>query len=196
VERVRGGRDEYREYINGPAYREAVGDVRERRLLDVACGEGFFSRVFAREGAIVTSIDLSEEMIDAAVEEEWRSPFGISNHVADVDDLKMIESWVFDVACSFVALMDIHDYRSAVSEVARALSRAGGLSPSIPASAGGGRRTTKCCATGRSVSLRTAPGITSTEGVRLLPEELMGDSLEARERAAGLLHHPVPQAPV
>ncbi len=159
-----GRQGRIREYINGPAYREAVGDVRERRLLDVACGEGFFSRVFAREGTIVTGIDLSEEMIDAAVEEERRSPLGISYHVADADDLKMIESWVFDVTCSFVALMNIHDYRSAVSEVARALRRAGGLFPSssIPASAGGGRRTTKCCATGRSASLRTALGITST----------------------------------
>ncbi len=77
VEKVRSGSDVYREFMNGPAFRGMVGDVRGLRVLDLACGEGYWARVFADGGAEVTGVDFSEGMIRAAVDEEGREPRGI-----------------------------------------------------------------------------------------------------------------------
>jgi len=70
VEFVRSGKNYYSEYLNGPALKRMIGSVRGKRVLDIGCGEGCFSRVFAKEDAEVTGIDISEAMIEAVVEEE------------------------------------------------------------------------------------------------------------------------------
>ena len=122
---VREGRDVYREFMNRPYYLDVVGDVRGLRLLDLACGEGYFSRVFAGSGAVVTGVDFSEGMIEAALDEEERMPHGIEYIQGDAADLHMLGNESFDVVCSFMALMDIRDYRGAIREVSRVL-RVGG----------------------------------------------------------------------
>jgi SAM-dependent methyltransferase len=44
-----------------------VGDLTGRTVLDVGCGTGFYSRLFAKQGAArVLGVDLSEEMIAVA----------------------------------------------------------------------------------------------------------------------------------
>ena len=121
VRLVREGRDDYREFMNKPYYLDMVGDISGLDLLDLACGEGYFSRIFAESGANVTSIDFSEGMIGAAVDEEERVPLGIRYITADATDMHMLEDDSFDVVCSFMALMDIRDYEGAVREVSRVL---------------------------------------------------------------------------
>ena len=63
VEFVRTGKDHYREHMNGPSLKRLISDANGKRMLDVACGEGYFSRYFARAGAEVVGVDFSEEMI-------------------------------------------------------------------------------------------------------------------------------------
>ncbi|MCW4037058.1 MAG: class I SAM-dependent methyltransferase, partial [Candidatus Bathyarchaeota archaeon] len=121
----RSGRDYFRELMNGPAFKRMVGCVSGKRVLDLACGEGDFSRYFAGMGADVTGVDFSEEMIKAAVEEEKRSPLGIVYHVADAADLRVLGSESFDVVYIFMAMMDIPDHGSAIGEAARVLKRGG-----------------------------------------------------------------------
>jgi len=121
VEFVRGGKNYYSEYLNGPALKRMVGDVEGKNVLDVGCGEGYFSRFFAMAGAEVTGVDLSDALIKAAVEEEKRHPLGVKYLVADAADLSMLESENFDLAFCYMALMDIRDYEGAISEVSRVL---------------------------------------------------------------------------
>ncbi|RJS89544.1 class I SAM-dependent methyltransferase [Candidatus Bathyarchaeota archaeon] len=121
VEFVRSGRDYYKEHLNGPALKRMVGNVRGKRVLDVGCGEGYFSRVFARMGAEVTGIDISEALIEAAREEEREHPLGVKYFVADAADLGMLESESFDIAFCHMALSDIADYEGAIAEVSRIL---------------------------------------------------------------------------
>lgn len=125
VERVRSGGDVYREFMNGPAFRGMVGDVGGLRVLDLACGEGYWARVFAGMGAEVVGVDFSGEMIGAAVDEEGREPLGIEYHVADAGDLEMFGEGAFDLVYSFMALMDIPGYESAIGEVSRVLRDGG-----------------------------------------------------------------------
>jgi SAM-dependent methyltransferase len=70
VEFVRSGKNYYAEYLSGPALKRMVGNVKGKRVLDIGCGEGYFLRFFAKAGAKVIGIDLSESLIKAAMEEE------------------------------------------------------------------------------------------------------------------------------
>ena len=77
VDFVRKGKDYYREGLNNPAAFELIGDVTGLTVLDLACGEGFNTRILASKKAKVIGIDFSEEMIESATQEEKK------------------ESWVF-----------------------------------------------------------------------------------------------------
>jgi ubiquinone/menaquinone biosynthesis C-methylase UbiE len=125
VKFIRSGKNYYSEYLNGPALKLMVGDVEGKTVLDVSCGEGCFARFFAKAGAEVTGIDLSDAMIKAAVEEEERHPLGVKYFVADAADLSMLKSDSFDVAFCFMALLDIRDYAGAISEASRVLKTGG-----------------------------------------------------------------------
>jgi len=121
VEFIRSGKNYYSEFLNGPALRRAMGKVEEKQVLDIGCGEGYFSRLFARLGAKVTAVDISENLIRAAIEEEERHPLGIRYIASDAADLRMLESHSFDAAFCYMALHDIEDYEGAISEASRIL---------------------------------------------------------------------------
>src|SRR5271168_4896129 len=65
-----------------------IGDVKGKRVLDVACGEGHFTRMVRNAGAAeVLGVDISERMIDLAREQEARQPLGIEYRVEDAKTL-------------------------------------------------------------------------------------------------------------
>ena len=57
----------------------ALGDLTNRRVLDIACGAGLVSRQLALRGAQVTGIDASEELIDIARRRSPRSCFVVGS---------------------------------------------------------------------------------------------------------------------
>ena len=66
------------------SFLKLIGDVKGKRVLDVACGEGHFTRMLRAAGAAeVVGIDISERMIDLAREQEARQPLGIEYRVED-----------------------------------------------------------------------------------------------------------------
>ena len=74
--------------VSGPrrAYTlgRTLGDVRGARVLDLACGDGFYTRLLKQAGAAsATGVDLSSEMIRLAEESERRRPLGCSYVQAD-----------------------------------------------------------------------------------------------------------------
>ena len=125
LSKVRTGEDIYREFMNKPYYLNMVGEVSGLNMLDLACGEGYFSRIFAQSGARVTGIDFSGEMIKAALVEEEKESLGVNYIQADAADLHMLEAGSFDIVCSFMAIMDIKDYKGAIRETSRVLRENG-----------------------------------------------------------------------
>lgn len=66
---------------------EALGDVRGCAVLDLACGEGFYSRLLKETGAAeVIGVDISEEMIRLARAQERKKPLGCRYVVSDAAD--------------------------------------------------------------------------------------------------------------
>lgn len=61
-----------------------LGNIEGKKVLDVACGEGFYARKLRYWGAgEVVGIDLSEAMIRLALDHESRTPLGITYRVED-----------------------------------------------------------------------------------------------------------------
>lgn len=104
----------------------AVGPVRGCRLIDVACGEGFYSRQFRAAGAEVIGVDLSQEMIRLANEREAVERRGIRYLVGDAADLarlaKRTELGSFDIAVA-QWLLDYADTRDALRAICRSLAQ-------------------------------------------------------------------------
>jgi SAM-dependent methyltransferase len=53
----------YNALYERPSTLALVGDVNNKRVLDLGCGPGVYAELFAKQGAAVTAIDLSEEMV-------------------------------------------------------------------------------------------------------------------------------------
>lgn len=101
---------------------DAVGEVSGCKVIDLGCGEGRFSRILTQRGAVVTGVDLCRPLIQFA--EDHR----VSNEVyliGDMEGLNEVPNDEFDLAVSYVTLVDVPDMRSAVSEAFRVLRRGG-----------------------------------------------------------------------
>jgi len=101
------------------------------KILDIACGQGFFSRAFAGEGAKVVGCDISSELINFAKEKNTRldSPsHSITYFVAPADKLNNnIVDKSFDKATIILALQNIENFSGALAESSRSLKTGGKL---------------------------------------------------------------------
>ena len=109
----------YHRHCQDPVIFRALGDIRGRSLLDLACGDGFYTRRFRSEcGADpVLGIDLSPRQIERARAIEQREPLGIEYRVGDVTELEV--GGRADVA---TAIHLLH-YLEGESEIASVLRR-------------------------------------------------------------------------
>jgi len=68
----------FRVYSEIPDHLALLGDVTGLSVLDLACGEGFYTRLIRQAGAArVVGVDISEGMIDLALTQETDEPLGI-----------------------------------------------------------------------------------------------------------------------
>ena len=67
----------------------ALGDLRGARVLDLACGEGHYTRLLKAAGAAeVTGVDISAEMIRLAERQERENPLGCRYVCSDAADFR------------------------------------------------------------------------------------------------------------
>ncbi|MFY0567954.1 class I SAM-dependent methyltransferase [Archangium lansingense] len=91
------------EYIEGHTFFKALGPVEGKNVLDLACGDGLYTRQLKTRGATrVVGVDISEEMIRGAREYEEAQPLGIDYHVSDVANMPPLGS--FDVVTAIYLL--------------------------------------------------------------------------------------------
>lgn len=114
----------FHKYMINPAVLDLIGNVEGKTVLDVACGEGHFSRKLAEQagGNIrITGIDASESLIAIAKQRNQTYSNCITFQVGDASRMEQVPSKTFDIAVCNMALMFIKQYEDAVKEVARAL---------------------------------------------------------------------------
>jgi ubiquinone/menaquinone biosynthesis C-methylase UbiE len=68
-----------------------VGDLTGKRVLDLACGFGFYTRLLKQRGAAqVIGVDISPEMVRLACTKEQDDPTGVAYQVGDATDLSVL----------------------------------------------------------------------------------------------------------
>ena len=113
--------DTYHENVIKPNLLRVLGDVRGKRVLDVACGEGFFSRALHSAGAIVTGADIAPELIKIATQ---IGPSDITYIVAPAERMPLSDE-SFDMAVCVLALQNIKNLSGTLAQVARVLKKGG-----------------------------------------------------------------------
>jgi len=69
---------------------ELIGDPAGKAVTDLACGEGFYTRLIRRRGAErVLGVDLSQRMIELARDQEAHDRMGIDYVVGDARELTL-----------------------------------------------------------------------------------------------------------
>jgi 2-polyprenyl-3-methyl-5-hydroxy-6-metoxy-1,4-benzoquinol methylase len=114
-----------------PAVRAVIGDPARfagRRVLELGCGHGKMSCLFALLGADVTALELPEQPLDVARKEvdKWNLRKKVSIHHYD-GDISCLAAREYDFVFSKSVLVVVPDLRSFLAGVARVLRPDGRL---------------------------------------------------------------------
>jgi SAM-dependent methyltransferase len=101
--------------------REA-GEVFGKVVLDMGCGEGRFCRMLRERGAAAVGLDPTPFLIETA---HRRDPSG--HYLRASGECLPLRDASFDLVVSYLTLVDIPDYRSAIREMARVTKPGGKL---------------------------------------------------------------------
>jgi SAM-dependent methyltransferase len=121
IQSIRKG-DPNREHLLDAPMLEMAGDLAGRRVLDTGCGEGRWCRILSQRGAVTTGADPTRPLIEEARRQDPAGQYV----VAAAEDLPFDDA-SFDLVTSYIVLVDIADFRSAIREMARVLVPGGHL---------------------------------------------------------------------
>lgn len=122
--------DTYQRQVILPNLRRLLDIKKGERVLDLACGSGFFTREFAQAGARALGVDIAPELIKLAEQRESKNKNtdkNIEYKVAGADNLKFIENKTIDKVVMVLALQNIENVKGVLSEVKRVLKQSGKL---------------------------------------------------------------------
>ncbi len=130
---VESGADYYRREVHGPALLAACAPLKGKRVLDLGCGQGFFTRELARAGARVTGIDLADDLIAYARRHESREPLGVEYRVASAATIDQLwPDGPVDIVTACMAVQDMADVGGALRSAFAVLAPAGRMVFSVP----------------------------------------------------------------
>lgn len=92
------------------------------RALDVGCGEGRFCRMLRQQGVDAVGPDPTESLLKAARERDAQGEY----HNDFAENLPFADA-TFNLVVSYLTLIDIEDFRTAIGEMARVLKPGGKL---------------------------------------------------------------------
>ena len=98
------GNDTYQAHVILPNLLRAMAIKKDEKVLDLACGQGFFTRAFHKEGAIATGVDLGKQLILIAKKE---SPKDIQYFPRSAEDLSIFEDSSFEKIAIVLAIQNI-----------------------------------------------------------------------------------------
>lgn len=116
--------DSYQHKVILPNLLRIVAPEKGMKILDLGCGQGFFSHAFAARGAHVTGVDLSPDLIAIA---RVRAGHNEEFHVAPSDKLSIWKDGSFDVAVIVLALQNMERMKEVLTEASRVLVKGGKL---------------------------------------------------------------------
>jgi 2-polyprenyl-3-methyl-5-hydroxy-6-metoxy-1,4-benzoquinol methylase len=122
---------DYQNLFLRPRMLALAGDVSGRRVLDLGCGEGAYSRALAGRGARVTGVDGSARLVEVARERAAAASLAIEYHCLNASALDGVAPDSFDLIVASMVLMNVEDYDGAIREAWRVLAPGGALCVSM-----------------------------------------------------------------
>ena len=119
-----------RQHLLNPALFSLLGDVKDKKILDAGCGQGYLCRLLARKGAKVTGIEPAKDFIQYAIGREKKEKLGIDYIEKDLSEFADREE-SFDIVVSNMVFMDIPDYQTAIRNCILSLKMGGSFIFSI-----------------------------------------------------------------
>ncbi len=110
----------YNELLEMPTTLKMLGDVRDKRILDLGCGPGIYAKILDEKGARVKGIDISKELIRIAKKECPNGEFIVGS--AEKLPYKKEE---FDMVLAALVLDHIENWDLILKEVRRVLKKGG-----------------------------------------------------------------------
>ena len=92
-----------------PGALDLLGDVRDRRVLDVACGEGTFASILISRGASVVGVDAADDLIKQARAKSIPRATFVAADASRLSDAGPQTHGPFDAATCIMALMNLAD---------------------------------------------------------------------------------------
>ncbi len=102
-----------------------IGSVAGKRVLEIGCGGAQCSVAFAKQGAIVTAVDIAASELEYAQELAAQNKVSITFHQLNVENLSPIADESQDIVFSACALPYVDDLLSCFREVRRVLKEEG-----------------------------------------------------------------------
>jgi 2-polyprenyl-6-hydroxyphenyl methylase/3-demethylubiquinone-9 3-methyltransferase len=106
-------------------FKEKLGGLKGKRVLDVGCGGGVLSESFTSEGAVVTGIDLSKAAIEVAKEHAKEAGLKIDYRAISLSKLAQEGTEPFDSVVLSEVLEHTDDLGGLVRDASRLLKKGG-----------------------------------------------------------------------
>jgi ubiquinone/menaquinone biosynthesis C-methylase UbiE len=124
------GTPHHRQILN-PCVESLLGEVKGKKMLDAGCGEGYLARHYAKQGADVTAIDLSQRLIETSEQISENEGIAVDYKVDNVCFIESVPSDEFDIILSNLVLLNVPCLDDAMNEFHRVLKAGGFLVFSI-----------------------------------------------------------------
>lgn len=116
------GADTYHEKVILPNLLRLVDPQKSELILDLAAGQGAATRELAKEGAQLTGLDISPELIAIA---QKKGGMGITYRAGSAEDLSVFAGGYFDKAVIVLAIQNIEHVQKVFNEAARVVKHDG-----------------------------------------------------------------------
>ena len=113
----------YHKLYNHPALLSVLPNLHGLSILDAGCGTGFFAEYFVKQGATVTAMDITPQMLERT---KTRVPQATLLQADLTNDLPF-ENQSFDLVFSSLTLQYLENWQHVFSEFARVLKPSGQL---------------------------------------------------------------------
>lgn len=110
-----------------PTLLKLIGNVRGQLVCDLGCGQGWLTRELARKSAVMTGIDLSEQLLTIARQYEEQDLLGIVYRQGDAQHVETFLESEFDGCVCIWSLADIPDHQAVFQSMRRLLKPDGWL---------------------------------------------------------------------
>lgn len=105
---------------------QQLGDLSNKKILDVGCGGGLLTEFLATKGGLVTGIDVSEQALEVADTHAQQAHMEIEYNCTTVEDYASTQANTYDVITCMELLEHVPDPASVIN-ACRDLLKPGGL---------------------------------------------------------------------